>query len=72
MTTTTEAPSLIDAAHALYKERAPFANLTTRAIGVEMGMSHEWVKKFLANEIHNPGVRSVEAFIQAIKNLTDV
>ena len=58
-------PSLLDVARALYAAHG--TGMTTRDIAKRMDCSHEWVRRFIAGEIPNPGVLTVERFIEAIK-----
>jgi len=65
--TTTESVSLIDVAKRVYAETGE--RLTIRDIANKMNVSREWVRRFLAGDIPNPGVLNVEAFIKAVKEL---
>jgi len=66
--TTTESVSLIDVAKRVYAETGE--RLTIRDIANKMNVSREWVRRFLAGDIPNPGVLNVEAFIKAVKDLS--
>lgn len=67
MPQTTAAPSLIDVARKLYADKG--ALLSTRDIAKRMNVSHEWVRRFVAGDIPNPGVRTLETFIRALDNV---
>lgn len=68
--TPTAAPSLLDVARALYEEHRE--RTTTRDIARHMGSSHEWVRQFVAGQIKNPGVLTLEKFITAVKTIANV
>jgi hypothetical protein len=63
-------PSLIEVAQQLYKDHGSL--LSTRDISKRMDVSHEWVRKFIAGQIPNPGVLTLEKFIAAIKDAKNV
>jgi len=67
MTTTDANVSLIDVAKRIHAEQGE--RLTIRDIANKMNVSREWVRRFLAGDIPNPGVLNVEAFIKAVKEL---
>lgn len=69
MTTQDANVSLIDVAKQLHAAKADA--LTTKDIAQRMKVSKEWVRRFLAGEIPNPGVRTVESFIKAVSELTN-
>lgn len=58
-------PSLIDVARALYLKQG--TTISHRDIARHMGASKEWVRNFIAGDIKNPGVLTLEKFIAAIK-----
>lgn len=66
MNATTIAPSLLDVARKLHADKG--ALLTTRDIAKRMNVSHEWVRRFIAGEIPNPGVKTLESFIAALND----
>jgi orotate phosphoribosyltransferase-like protein len=66
----TAEPSLIDTARKLYAENG--AGLSNGEIARRMNVSKEWVRRFIAGEIPNPGVLTLESFIAVIKAASNV
>lgn len=67
--TTDNSVSLIDVAKRIYAEKGE--RLSIRDIAQRMNVSREWVRRFIASDIPNPGVRTVEAFIKAVNELAN-
>ena len=64
--------SLIEVARELFKLSPPALTVREIAEKMEPKASPEWVRKFVKGEIPNPGVLTLEAFIKAIKDLSNV
>lgn len=64
------ASPMLDEARTLYAEHG--SKTTTREIARRMDVSHEWVRQFVAGQIKNPGVLTLENFIAVLKTLANV